>query len=70
MGQKFLFVLIGCIFVAIAGATFVNNKYINWPIHESPIIPDISAIDSNFDPPEDYIEPESSNPSIDKSFID
>ena len=69
MGQKFLFVLIGCIFVATAGAMFVNNSYINWPIYEDPIIPDISAIDSSFDPPEDYIKPKSLNPSIDKSFI-
>ena len=69
MGQKFLFVLVGCIFAAIAGATFVNNSYIDWPIYETPIIPDISAIDDNFDPPKGYIETESFNPSIDKSFI-
>lgn len=69
MGQKFLFVLIGCVFAAIVGATFVNNSYVDWPTHESPTIPEITHIDNNFVPPEDYITNESVNPALDKSFI-
>ena len=69
MGQKFLFVLVGCIFAAIAGATFVNNNYIEWPLHEDPVLPDISPISNDFEPPKGYITPDSLNPSKDKTII-
>lgn len=69
MGQKFLFVLVGCVFAAVAGAAYVNNNHISWPTHEDPVLPDISPIRNEFRPPEGYITPESLNPSKDKSYI-
>ncbi len=70
MGQKFLFVLFGCVFAAVAGATFVNRSYIDWPTYESPIIPDIETIDGEFKPTTNYINPDSLNPFLDKSYIE
>ena len=69
MGQKFLFVLVGCIFAAVVGSIFVNDKYISWPIYEEPTIPDIQGINGDFNPPKDYITSESVNLSLPKVEI-
>ena len=69
MGQKFLFVLFGCVFAAVAGAAFVNNSYIDWPTYESPTLPNIKVIDDNFEPTPNYIHKDSLSPALDKSFI-
>lgn len=70
MGQKFLFVLFGCVFAAVAGAIFVNENHISWPLYEDPTLPDIEAIDGSFNPTENYIKADSLNPALDKSYIE